>query len=137
MHADAVPVRTMAAAPAAVVPARTVEIDGFAHQARRDPLLVFAERIPEGTQGGRDGGRALGTFVHHRAAPLEALHEVRGLALLAGRTLLEAGEALLGRGADRGLDRGPEPFLIGCELQAGLDRGDAGIDEAVEVVLAH
>jgi len=31
MHADAVPVRTMAAAPAAVVPARTFEIDGFAH----------------------------------------------------------------------------------------------------------
>ena len=43
----------------------------------------------------------------------------------------------LGRGADGGLDRGPEPLLIGCELQAGLDRGDAGIDEAVEVVLAH
>src|SRR5918998_5556142 len=119
-----------AAAATALAPA--LAAGGGAHEARGNPLLVLAEAVPEGPHGRREGARPLGVLRHHRAAGLELLHEIHGLALAA---LFVTGEALAGVAADRILHRLPEPFLIGIELQAGLDGGYARIHEAVEVIL--
>src|SRR4051794_25233355 len=85
MHPHAMMVAAVAAAPAAVIPAWAVEIDSLTQEARRNPLLVFAEGVPERAQGGGDGGRALRALGPHGATLLEALHEIHGLALFAGR----------------------------------------------------
>ncbi len=69
---------------------------------------------------------------------LEALHEIHALSGRAAlATLLHAVGAVGRIGAQRLFDRRPELLLLGCELEAGLDRGDARVGQRVEIGARH
>jgi len=136
-HAHAMVVSAVEPVPAAIAaPAHPAH--RLPKEAGSNPLLVLVEGVPQGPHGGGESAGPLGVLRCEGAAAFEPLHEVELLVLVpVGAELLHAGESLACVVADGGLDRLPEPLLIGREPQAGLDAGDAGIDEPVEIVLRH
>ncbi len=125
----------------AVVPGRAWRWAGrpSAHRPREDhgaPLLVLVEagierlrRVGELAQGLAAGGRG----IRHRPQGAGGVVGEPGPVAHRLAPLL----AQLGHVADRGFHRRPQLLLVGVELQAGMQGGDAGIREGGPVLGAQ
>ena len=99
-----------------------------AHEHRQTMFLVFAQGRIKWRSRVRDRFEILAPRHRVFAAPPQPVDEACGR-----RRVLEflaPGHRIVGRGAHRGLDGGPEFFLLRRQFQTGVEGGDPGVEES-------